>query len=121
MPSFQATVEEVRQALRAVGLNPNCPVVAGDLDGCVGEYDPNTPCIITIQRGLTGARLWRIILHEYGHHFGLAHTRSGIMRYKSITKADMCLDEPTLAQKKRWTMEIARLVLAKRGKQWRAA
>ncbi len=117
--NFKATVQEVREALRALGLHPACPVVEGDLDGCVGEFDPNHPPMITVARGQAGQRLWRTVLHEYGHFFGLEHTRSGVMHYRSKTKSDFSCEEPTPAQKKRWTMEIARLVLAKRGKQWR--
>lgn len=119
MNRFNNTVLEIRRGLRELGLNPKTPVIEGELENCVGEFDSNKPELITIKPGMTGARLWRIVLHEYGHAFGLEHTRAGIMRYKSKTKADFCLEEPTERQKKAWCMEIARAVLLHRSKQWR--
>lgn len=119
MPSFKRSVEEIRAGLRTCGLVPRVPVIQGDLENCVGEYDPNPPELITIKPGLTGCELWRIVLHEYGHAFGLGHQKRGIMHYKRVTKSDKSSKEPTARQKKAWCMEIARAVLKHRSKQWR--
>ncbi len=121
MKAFDRTLEEVRAGLRALGLEPACKVGEGELEGCIGLFDPNYPETITIKNGLRGCRLWRVILHEYGHAFGLEHMRRGLMRAKSVSKADFSLDEPTTRQKKAWCAEIARLVLKKREKQWPVA
>lgn len=116
---FNRTITEIRGCLSALGLNPSCPVVEGELVDSVGEYDPNAPALITIKVGLTGQRLWRVVLHEYGHAFGLGHTKHGIMHYISKTDADFSPAPATERQKKLWCMELARAVLTHKGKQWR--
>jgi predicted Zn-dependent protease len=60
------------------------------------------------------------LLHEYGHHLGLEHKRRGIMHPQRRSRSDFEQRAPSPLQKKRWTTELARLVLKERERKWRA-
>lgn len=76
---------------------------------------------IWLNPDLRGSAMYRVALHELGHALGLDHTRTGIMAPKRRVPADFDQTDPTPAQRKRWCLEIARLVLMNRAKQWKAA
>ncbi len=116
--SFQSTVKEVRSALQAVGLHTECRIRPADLseEDCWGFWQQEVG--VVVHHKLRGIALWRVLLHEVGHEFGLDHRKRGLMKRKTLSRW-LCFDEPTPSQKKRWTMELARLVLRHRGKKWR--
>lgn len=111
---------EVRAALSAFGLDVTCPVSEGDTKDAIGycDFDRSGRLHIVVKPGLRGRALWRVLLHEYGHAYGLPHTPRGIMAAHAENWADTDPREPTREEQARWTHEIARAVLEKRRKQW---
>lgn len=74
---------------------------------------------IEISNNIGGAKFYRTVLHEIGHALGLDHTRVGIMA-AGKEKPDDRQTGPWLRERRRWCAELARMVLKRRLREWRA-
>jgi hypothetical protein len=101
---------------RLVDVSP-VRIGLSDLGGDpVGLYSPDDKLIV-LDEGLRGAGLYRVLLHELGHHLGLEHSSRGIMYRHPRSRSDMSEAEPTDRQRRRWCLEIAALVLRHRARK----
>lgn len=115
---FRLAVNDVRYCLASVGLDTRkVRVRAGRADDCWGFWAPGIG--VVVNPDLQGEALYRVLIHEIGHALGLDHTRSGIMRTHPIRGLEQRTELPTATQKKRWVMQIARLVVEKKGRKAR--
>lgn len=106
--------------LSILGLDLTHIRVQLDVDGkhtsdCWGIVYDDTE--IWVSPKLKGAELYRVLLHEIGHTFGLKHLPNGIMAPKRLVAADYQSKPPTHTQRREWAHEVAALVLEHRRKQ----
>lgn len=112
---FDRTVEEVKDALGYFGLLVSCPIRTGEAEDCWGFWSPSLGVIVDPR--LRGVALWRVLLHEIGHSFGLDHAPEGLMRSRPL-QGRVIMDEPSAALKKRLVVELARSVQRDRERKW---
>lgn len=103
---FRRTVNEVRHALIQAGMDPACRVLAGRPDDCWGFWAPSLG--VVVNPDLRGRALWIVLLHEFGHALGLAHSRKGLMQMRPL-KNGIDQRRPTRAEKEDWVAEIVRV------------
>jgi Zn-dependent peptidase ImmA (M78 family) len=78
----------------------------------LGIYYAGKSPIIWLNPALTGAALYRVVLHELGHALGLEHKNGPfLMAPKRCQPVDFQPIDPTPTQRRSWSYEIAEAVL----------
>lgn len=122
--SPQLVIDIARRDLAAFGLRTDVQVhidqtgehVGSDAWGVCYDVD-RVPTSIWVSNSLQGAALYRVVLHELGHAFGLDHvrTKGHIMRAHPLRGVKATLTTKT---RRAWAYELALAVLAHRLKKF---